>query len=99
MKGLTSEPHNLQRSHSHGATHRALAMPTATTARRYRTGCFTGLLPRSVSFLWAEMAARQEAGYKFTVRASFLEIYNEMVYDLWNPNAGSMTYFVYSSAD
>lgn len=44
-----------------------------------------GLIPRSISYLWHEMAKR---GEKYFVKATFFEIYNEQVRDLLNPGAG-----------
>ena len=44
-----------------------------------------GLIPRSISYLWHEMAKR---GEKYFVKATFFEIYNEQVRDLLNPGTG-----------
>ena len=42
-----------------------------------------GMMQRAVQYLYAGMAARP--GYKYTVRATYLEIYNEQIIDLINP--------------
>jgi hypothetical protein len=44
-----------------------------------------GIIPRGISYLWQEMARKQE---QFFVKAAFMEIYNEQVRDLLNPAAG-----------
>ena len=44
-----------------------------------------GIIPRSISYLWHEMAKR---GEKYYVKATFFEIYNEQVRDLLNPGSG-----------
>jgi kinesin family member 12 len=43
-----------------------------------------GIIPRSISYLWQNMARRQEQYY---VKACFIEIYNEQLKDLLNPTA------------
>lgn len=44
-----------------------------------------GMIPRGISYLWQEMARKEET---FFVKAAFMEIYNEQVRDLLNPAAG-----------
>lgn len=48
-----------------------------------------GIVPRSVRYLWQQMAQRQE---KFYVKASFLEIYNEQLNDLLEPSSENLHY-------
>ena len=48
---------------------------------------FVGLIPRSIKYLWNVMANKHE---KYYVKVSFLEIYNEQIRDLLNPNSGSL---------
>merc|ERR1719421_2456353 len=44
-----------------------------------------GLIPRSMRYVFEEIAAAGDDGaVRYTVRASFCEIYNEQVYDLLN---------------
>jgi len=38
-----------------------------------------GIIPRSFRYIWQAMESRRE---KFYVKTSFLEIYNEQIYDL-----------------
>lgn len=56
----------------------------------YHPSCFDGVIPRAVRYLFEKISANAAAGIspKFSVRASFLEIYNEQVRDLWNPDGG-----------
>merc|ERR1719310_1231479 len=42
----------------------------------------TGIIPRTVDLIFAEVAELQKRGWVFEVHASFLEIYNEAVSDL-----------------
>eukprot|EP00753_Platysulcus_tardus_P021630 PLAT9066.1.p1 GENE.PLAT9066.1~~PLAT9066.1.p1 ORF type:complete len:860 (-),score=368.60 PLAT9066.1:1512-4091(-) len=51
-------------------------------------GGSAGLIPRSVAFLFDEIAARE--GTTYTVHASFCEIYNEQVFDLLHPDSGNL---------
>ena len=44
-----------------------------------------GIIPRGISYLWQNMARRQEQYY---VKAAFVEIYNEQLRDLLNPSSG-----------
>jgi kinesin family protein 12 len=48
-------------------------------------GEIDGITPRSMRYLFDETQQRQAAGTaRYTIRASFLEVYNEQVRDLWN---------------
>ena len=55
----------------------------------YAPGVFDGVIPRSIRYIFEQIA--QKTGTKFTIRASFLEIYNETVRDLWNPSSGNLS--------
>ena len=46
-----------------------------------------GIIPRGISYLWQNMARRQEQYY---VKAAFVEIYNEQLRDLLNPSSGAL---------
>jgi kinesin family protein 12 len=48
-----------------------------------------GIIPRSVRYLWQQMAQRQESFY---VKASFMEIYNEQLNDLLDPSSENLHY-------
>eukprot|EP00472_Partenskyella_glossopodia_P010666 CAMPEP_0197528996 /NCGR_PEP_ID=MMETSP1318-20131121/27008_1 /TAXON_ID=552666 /ORGANISM="Partenskyella glossopodia, Strain RCC365" /LENGTH=730 /DNA_ID=CAMNT_0043084311 /DNA_START=121 /DNA_END=2310 /DNA_ORIENTATION=- len=43
-----------------------------------------GLIPRSLSYMYAQIKALKSEGKEVSVSASYLEIYNEQVYDLLN---------------
>ncbi|KAK9811828.1 hypothetical protein WJX72_010914 [[Myrmecia] bisecta] len=43
-----------------------------------------GIIPRSISLIFSEVAKRSD--YTYTVHISYLEIYNEVGYDLLDPN-------------
>ncbi|OQR87285.1 tRNA uridine 5-carboxymethylaminomethyl modification enzyme gidA [Achlya hypogyna] len=47
-----------------------------------------GLIPRSIRYLFDAM--RSLAAAKYTVKASYCEIYNEQAYDLLNPASGAL---------
>ena len=44
---------------------------------------YSGILPKSVKYIWSTINNKRE---KFYIKASFLEIYNEQINDLLNPN-------------
>lgn len=48
-----------------------------------------GIIPRSVRYLWQQMAQRQE---NFYIKASFMEIYNEQLNDLLDPSSEGLQY-------
>ncbi|KAG5679719.1 hypothetical protein PVAND_009266 [Polypedilum vanderplanki] len=41
-----------------------------------------GIIPRTVKLLFDSMKTAEVLGWKYTIKASFLEIYNEVLYDL-----------------
>ncbi|KAH8960223.1 hypothetical protein BDL97_06G121000 [Sphagnum fallax] len=43
-----------------------------------------GIIPRAISLVFSEVAERSE--YTYTIHFSYLEVYNEMGYDLLNPD-------------
>jgi hypothetical protein len=43
-----------------------------------------GIIPRAISLVFSEVADRSE--YIYTIHFSYLEVYNEMGYDLLNPD-------------
>ena len=43
-----------------------------------------GIIPRSISAIFAEVSKRSD--YQFSVHISYLEIYNEIGYDLLDPD-------------
>ena len=49
-----------------------------------------GIIPRSVRYIFDQVAARK-GQVKYTIRASYLEIYNETVRDLWNPSSAALS--------
>lgn len=49
---------------------------------------FNGIIPRSVRYIFEQTHA---SDHRSTIRASFLEVYNEQVRDLWNPGASNLT--------
>ena len=58
-------------------------------ARRAKTAK-QGLLPRALQFLFRTLKAMN---YQGSLKASFMEIYNETVYDLFNPQAARLDVF------
>ncbi|XP_034251454.1 protein claret segregational [Thrips palmi] len=52
-----------------------------------------GMIPRSIKTIYQAIKDQNQLGWKFTVKCSFLEIYNENIHDLLNPNSG-LTYEV-----
>jgi hypothetical protein len=48
-----------------------------------------GLMQRAARALYREIAEREKSGVRYTVRSTFLEIYNEQVHDLIEPRAGA----------
>lgn len=49
-----------------------------------------GLMQRAARRLYAQIGEREAQGQRFTVRATFLEIYNEQVHDLVEPASGAL---------
>ncbi len=47
-----------------------------------------GIIPRTIEHLFAKISSESEAGNKFLIALSYLEIYNEKVFDLLGPRAG-----------
>lgn len=47
-----------------------------------------GMIPRSIELIFARIARMELTGWKYEVSASFLEIYNENINDLLNPESG-----------
>ncbi|CAK1545274.1 unnamed protein product [Leptosia nina] len=45
-----------------------------------------GIIPRSINMIFECMQDLRRMGWELTIRASFLEIYNEVIYDLLNSN-------------
>ena len=44
-----------------------------------------GIIPRGIRYLWQKMLQREE---QFYIKSSFMEIYNEQLRDLLNPQSG-----------
>jgi len=58
--------------------------------RRPERGAQDGLMQRAARRLYTDLEARErEHGVKYTVRSTFLEIYNEQVHDLIEPHVGA----------
>jgi len=47
---------------------------------------FSGLIPRSIHALFKEIQTPENAPQKFVIYCSFLQIYNEKIYDLLTVN-------------
>lgn len=45
-----------------------------------------GIIPRAIEMIFTSLPNLKKVGWEFTLHASFLEIYNENIYDLLNPN-------------
>lgn len=43
-----------------------------------------GIIPRAISLIFSEVAERSD--YNYTLHFSYMEVYNEMGYDLLNPD-------------
>ena len=48
---------------------------------------YSGILPKSVKYIWSSINNKRE---KFYIKSSFLEIYNEQINDLLNPNNNNL---------
>ncbi|XP_059622002.1 protein claret segregational [Phlebotomus argentipes] len=46
-----------------------------------------GVIPRTVDLLFNSLKNYRRIGWEYEIRATFLEIYNEVLYDLLDPNA------------
>ena len=49
-----------------------------------------GIIPRAIQQIFAHIHQASSAKIKFLVRASYLQIYNEVIYDLLNPNGTNL---------
>lgn len=58
-------------------------------------GCGTeqyGIIPRAFNMIFTCMEDLKRMGWQLTIRASFLEIYNEIIYDLLNSSKDQVTH-------
>lgn len=58
-------------------------------------GCGTeeyGIIPRAFNMIFTSMEDLKRMGWELTVKASFLEIYNEIIYDLLNSSKDQVTH-------
>lgn len=46
----------------------------------------SGIIPRTIDMIFEKIPSLRELGWEFKITASFLEIYNENIYDLLDPN-------------
>lgn len=49
-----------------------------------------GVIPRTVDLLFESVKGYKRMGWQYEIRATFLEIYNEVLYDLLNPDANDL---------
>ncbi|XP_055679371.1 protein claret segregational [Lutzomyia longipalpis] len=49
-----------------------------------------GVIPRTVDLLFDSVKNYKRIGWEYEIRATFLEIYNEVLYDLLNPEANDL---------
>uniref|UniRef100_A0A1B0DP57 Kinesin-like protein n=1 Tax=Phlebotomus papatasi TaxID=29031 RepID=A0A1B0DP57_PHLPP len=49
-----------------------------------------GIIPRTVDLLFESVKGYKRMGWQYEIRATFLEIYNEVLYDLLNPDANDL---------
>ena len=70
-----------------GKTYTIMGRDDAINEKILTNNKYSGIMPKSINYIWSTVANRQQ---KFYIKVSFLEIYNEQINDLLNPNNSNL---------